>query len=257
LRAALDAADVAREQAERASQVKSLFLGMVSHELRTPIATMDMNVQMLVRSRETSLPEYQWRRVERLERATRQIASLVESLLEYARVESGRIHVHLEELDAIAIVREVLATHADHAAEGVALIFDAPADPLAVLVSDARLVRVVLGNLVSNALKFTMLGSVRVTLAVQDGSHVFEVHDTGPGLGDADIARIFLPFEQLAPLQRKSVPGIGLGLALVDQIVSTLGGMVEVASRPGAGSVFTVRLPSNAPAAPAAPGNSS
>ena len=243
LRTALDAADVAREQAERASQVKSLFLGMVSHELRTPIATMDMNVQMLERSRETSLPEYHRRRIERLGRATRQIAALVESLLEYARIESGRVNVHLEELDAVAIVREVLATHADHVADGVALQFDAPAMPLPVLVSDARLVRVVLSNLVSNALKFTVRGSVRLTLAFEAAWHVFEVHDTGPGLEDADIARIFLPFEQLTPLQRKSTPGVGLGLALVDQIVTALGGMVEIASRPGEGSVFTVRLP--------------
>ena len=189
-------------------------------------------------------------RIERLERATRQIASLVKSLLEYARVESGRVNVHLEELDAIAIVREVLAAYADHVAEGVALKLDAPPDSHAVLVSDARLVRVVLGNLVSNALKFTTHGSVRVTLAAQAGAHVFEVHDTGPGLDDADIARIFVPFEQLAPLQRKSVPGIGLGLALVDQIVSMLGGMVEIASRLGEGSVFTVRLPSRPPVMP-------
>jgi signal transduction histidine kinase len=79
---------------------------------------------------------------------------------------------------------------------------------------------------------------------------VFEVHDTGPGLDDADIARIFVPFEQLAPLQRKSVPGIGLGLALVDQIVSMLGGMAGIASRPGEDSVFTVRLPSRPPVTP-------
>lgn len=243
LRTALDAADVAREQAERASQVKSLFLGMVSHELRTPIATIDMNVQMLERSRETGLPEYHWRRVERLGRATRQIASLVESLLEYARIESGRVNVNLVELDAVAIAQEVVAAHADHVADDVALQFDAPAEPLPILVSDARLVRVVLSNLVSNGLKFTSQGSVRLVLGAEAAWHVFEVHDTGPGLDDADIARIFLPFEQLAPLQCKSAPGFGLGLTLVDQIVAALGGKVEIVSTPGEGSVFTVRLP--------------
>jgi signal transduction histidine kinase len=242
LRVALAAADVAREQAERASQVKSLFLGMVSHELRTPIATIDMNVQMLERSPEDSLPEHQRRRIERLRRATRQIGSLIESLLEYTRVESGKVHAQMAELDALGIVREVVAAHEDQAAQGVTLTLDAPAQPLPPLVSDGRLLRVVLSNLVSNALKFTARGSVRVRLAVQAGSHVFEVHDTGPGIEDADIARIFMPFEQLAPLQRKGLPGVGLGLALVDQIVAALGGMVEIASRPGVGSVFTVRL---------------
>lgn len=247
LRTALDAADVAREQAERASQVKSLFLGMVSHELRTPIATMDMNVQMLERSRETSLPENQWRRVERLGRATRQIASLVESLLDYARLESGRVNQHLEELDAVGILRETIAAHVSHAADGVELALDAPDGPIPVLVSDARLLRVVLSNLVSNALKFTTAGSVRVSLTSEADSHVFKVEDTGPGLDDSDIARIFMPFEQLAPLQRKTAPGVGLGLTLVEQIVRTLGGTVEIASKPGQGSIFTVRLPSMPP----------
>ena len=213
-----------------------------------------MNVQMLERSRGTSLPECHWPRVERLDRATRQIASLVESLLEYTRIESGRIAVQLEELDAVAIAREVLSAHADQVGSGVVLQFDAPGTPLPVLVSDARLVRVVLNNLVSNALKFTVQGSVRLTLAAETAWHVFEVHDTGPGLGETDIGRIFQPFEQLAPLHGKSTPGVGLGLALVDQIVTALGGEVALVSRPGEGSVFTVRLPAIPPgmAGPAA-----
>ncbi len=246
LQSALEAADVAREQAQRASEVKSLFLGMMSHELRTPIATMDMNVQLLERSRESSMPEFQWRPVERLARATRQISTLVESLLEYTRVESGRVNAHMEELDTVAVVREVLAAHADHAPSGVTLCFEPPPAELPVLVSDARLLRVVLSNLVSNALKFTSAGSVTVGLSSEDAWHVLEVRDTGIGMEHADIKRIFLPFEQLAPLQRKSIPGVGLGLALVEQIVRALGGTVSVSSSQGHGSVFSVRLPSTA-----------
>lgn len=243
LLSALDAADVAREQAERASAVKSLFLGMVSHELRTPIATIDMNVQLLERSRDSNLPDVHWRRVERLSHATRQISTLVESLLEYARVQSGKISPHLEELDIVAIVSEVIGAHADQARPGVALAFDGLPAQVPGFFSDGRLVRVVLANLVSNALKFTTAGSVTVRLAREAGWHVVAVSDTGAGIEDADLQRIFLPFEQLSPVHRKSLPGVGLGLALVDQIVRALGGTVEVSSRRGRGSTFSVRLP--------------
>ena len=253
LLAALDAADVAREQAERANAVKSLFLGMVSHELRTPIAAMDMNVQLLERSGDGSLPDVQWRGVERLSRATRQISTLVESLLEYARVESAKISAHLEALDIGAIVSEVMAAHADQARPGVALAFDGLPAHLPGFVSDARLVRVVLGNLVSNALKFTTAGSVTVRLDHEAGWHVLAVIDTGPGMEGTDLQRIFLPFEQLSPVHRKSLPGVGLGLALVDQMVRALGGTVEVSSRRGHGSTFSVRLPCRSPNAPSQP----
>lgn len=247
LLSALDAADVAREQAERASAVKSLFLGMVSHELRTPIATIDMNVQLLERSRDSNLPDVHWRRVERLSRATRQISTLVESLLEYARVQSGEISAHLEELDIVAIVSEVVGAHADQARTGVALAFDGLPAQAPGFFSDGRLVRVVLANLISNALKFTTAGSVTVRLAREAGWHVVAVSDTGAGIEEADLQRIFLPFEQLSPVHRKSLPGVGLGLALVDQIVRTLGGTVEVSSKRGHGSTFSVRLPCHSP----------
>ena len=243
LLAALDAADVAREQAERANAVKSLFLGMVSHELRTPIATIDMNVQLLERSRDSSLPDDQWRRVERLSRATRQISTLVESLLEYARVESGKISASVEELDIAAIVNETMTAHADQVRPGVALAFEGLPAQMPSFLSDGRLVRVVLANLLSNALKFTSAGSVTIRLANENGWHVLAVTDTGAGMDDADLKRIFLPFEQLSPVHRKSLPGVGLGLALVEQIVRALGGTVEVSSSRGLGSTFSVRLP--------------
>jgi signal transduction histidine kinase len=242
LEAVRDAAEVAREQAERANRVKGLFLGMVSHELRTPIATIDMNVQLLERS--GGLPAAAGARLQRMSRATRQLAGLVEGLLEYTRLESGKIEAHPESLDAATIVHEVLAAHVDQAADAVTLSLEPQHTPLPPLVSDARLLRIVLANLISNALKYTSQGSVTVRLKTERDKHVFEVTDTGQGIPEADTTRIFQPFERLEPVQHKSLPGVGLGLALVDQIVRALGGSITVSSRVGQGSCFRVHLPS-------------
>jgi len=242
LEATRDAAEVAREQAERANQVKGLFLGMVSHELRTPIATIDMNVQLLERS--DGLPAAAATRLQRMARATRQLAGLVEGLLEYTRLESGKIEAYPESLDAATIVHEVLAAHMDQAAHAVTLSLEPQHTALPPLVSDARLLRIVLANLISNALKYTSQGSVTVRLKTEHDKHVFEVTDTGQGISEADATRIFQPFERLEPVQHKSLPGVGLGLALVDQIVRALGGNITVSSRLGRGSCFCVHLPS-------------
>lgn len=243
LEATRDAAEVAREQAERANRVKGLFLGMVSHELRTPIATIDMNLQLLERS--GGMPAAAVTRLQRMARATRQLAGLVESLLEYTRLESGRIEARVESLDPTAVVHEVLAAHADLAAGAVTLSLEPQQTDLPPIVSDARLLRIVLANLISNALKFTSQGSVTIRLMTERDTHVFEVTDTGEGIDEADTARIFQPFERLEPVQHKSLPGVGLGLALVDQIVRALGGSITVSSSLGQGSRFRVHLPSH------------
>lgn len=151
----------------------------------------------------------------------------------------------MESLDPTAIVHEVLAAHADQAAGAVTLSLEPQQTDLPPIVSDARLLRIVLANLISNALKFTNQGSVTIRLMTERDTHVFEVTDTGQGIDEADTARIFHPFERLEPVQHKSLPGVGLGLALVDQIVRALGGSITVSSRLGQGSRFRVHLPSH------------
>jgi signal transduction histidine kinase len=247
LQAALDSAEVAREQAERASQVKGHFLGMISHELRTPLSTIQLNAQLLARSRAAavpSTPDTPDPRIERLTRAARQMSTLVEGLLQYTRTESAKVAVRLENVDLAALAGEVVEAHADSTPPGVRLVLEPPPEPLPPLATDPRLLRVVMSNLVSNALKFTPQGSVTVRLASSGGWHSFEVADTGVGIAPADVARVFLPFEQLEPVQRKSIPGVGLGLALVRKIVENLGGKVELSSALDSGSTFLVLLPS-------------
>jgi len=247
LQTALDSAEVAREQAERASQVKGYFLGMISHELRTPLSTIQLNAQLLARSRAAPMPDAPDPRIDRLTRAARQMSTLVEGLLEYTRTESAKVTARPESVDLAAMARDVVEAHADSTPPDVRLVLEPPPEHLPPLATDPRLLRVVMSNLVSNALKFTPKGSVTVRLASSDGWHSFEVADTGVGIAQADVARVFLPFEQLAPVQHKSVPGVGLGLALVRKIVENLGGKVELVSALDSGSSFRVLLPSQPP----------
>lgn len=244
LQVSFDDAEVAREQAEHASQVKGRFLAMISHELRTPLSTIIMNAQLLSRQMEGLGTESMKIRLERMIRATQQLSSLVEGVLQYSRVESGKLAARMEAVDTVALAKEVIdVAQLQVSSPKVTLSLESPQEDLPTFVTDPRLLKVVLNNLISNALKFTRTGSVTLRLGRSGKRFTFHVCDTGIGIPAEDIGRIFLPFEQLEPIQRKSTPGVGLGLALTKEIIEALGGRVEVTSEEGAGSTFIVSLP--------------
>lgn len=244
IRLALEATEVAREQAERASEVKSHFLAMVSHELRTPLSTIVMSAQLLSRQAEGPGADSLRPRLERMARATQQLSTLVEGVLEYTRVESGKIALKYEPVDVISLAEEVMnITQLQVPATSVQLKLAPPDGPITRIHTDPRLLRVMLNNLLSNAVKFTQEGIVTLRVAQDSQWCRLEVVDTGIGIHPADIPRIFLPFEQVEPVQRKSIPGVGLGLALTKELAEALGGAVSVTSEAGAGSTFTIRLP--------------
>jgi PAS domain S-box-containing protein len=242
LEAALDAARVARDEADRASRVKGNFLALVSHELRTPITLLHLQIERLARDPHPS--ELQRRVMARLMGASRRLAALVEALLEHSRVSSGRVALRREAVllrDVVEDVVEELRPQAE--AKGLELSV-AVARDLPAIVTDPRLVRVVAANLVGNAVKFTDAGGVLVTVSPgDDGQQRIAVTDTGPGIPDEDQARIFQPFEQRDPVHMKHLPGVGLGLALVREIAAALGARVELDSAVGKGSTFAVILP--------------
>lgn len=243
LQTALDSTAVAREQAERASQVKTTFLGLISHELRTPLSTIHLNLQLMQRDRQHPLPEALHPRLDRLRNASRQMATLIEGLLEYTRLDSGRLQLQPQTVDLAQLARETVEEfRAQAASQAPALALRAP-ESSAIAHTDPRLLKVVLSNLLANALKFTREGHIAVHVRADAGQALLEVEDSGVGIAPEDLERIFLPFEALEPLHRKTVPGIGLGLSLVQHIVRALGGDIRVRSTPGVGSVFSVLLP--------------
>ncbi len=243
LETALEAMRVAREQAEQASRVKTDFLGLVSHELRTPLATILLQLDRLAQDREAPFSDRQRGAIERIHRSSARLSDLIESLLEYARIESGRLSLELKRFDPAALASEVAEELAPQAeSKGLDLRVDAPTDGQD-FESDPRLLRLILVNLLGNAIKYTQQGFV--TLSVERGAEEsrFRVQDSGPGIPEEEQARVFEPFTQLESIRHKHTPGVGLGLALVRQMAHALGGRIELESAQGRGSTFTVILP--------------
>lgn len=247
LEVAVESMRVARDHAEQASQVKTNFLRLVSHELRTPLTAISLQLQLLQRHRASALTTKEQESLRKMNSAALRLQDLIESLLEHARIEAGHLSTEKAPFDLLALaasVHDEAETRAEQ--KGIQLLLHAPPE-LPLLESDRRLVRLVLSNLIDNAIKFTTAGQVEVSLSQLGGEHRIVVQDTGMGIPREMQRTIFEPFEQLEAISRKHTPGVGLGLALVQEMVSALGGRIELDSEPGQGSTFTVRLPTAAP----------
>jgi signal transduction histidine kinase len=241
LETALATLEVARDKALAASDAKSAFLNLVSHELRTPLTAVRLQVDRLVRAveRGNSPPPDA---IRRLDASTQRFEDRMITLLEYARLQSGRLTLSPQPVDLRALLEDVLDELRPEA-ETRQLAMRLEASEPATVVSDPRLVRLVVSNLVSNAIKYTDVGSVTVSLAKDGSGALLSVHDTGRGIAPEAQERIFEPFVQLEPLSRKHTPGVGLGLAIVRELVDQLQGKISLESTVGTGSTFRLHLP--------------
>jgi len=230
---------------QKASELKTRFLSNVSHEFRTPLTSVLSMGRLLLDGDDGPLNPEQQRQVRYILRAAHDLSSMVNDLLDLARIEAGRDEVLVGEVALPeffgvmrGMLRPLLPTDSP-----VELVFDLEPD-LPVLVTDeGKLVQVV-RNLVSNALKFTERGEVRVRANLDTEAAVsIVVEDTGIGIDPAHFERIFEEFGQIdSPAQRKS-KGSGLGLPLARKLTQLLGGTLEVTSELGVGSTFTATLP--------------
>lgn len=239
---ALERVQAAREVAERASRIKGDFLRLVSHELRTPLHTMNLHVQLL-RRLDGQENGRRGQALDRLETAWRRLVELVDSLLEYTRIQNRADVVERSPVELGEVLREVGAELAPRAeGKGLELRLPDTSEPV-VVETDPRLVRIVLRNLAENAVKYTDHGHVALEVG-RHGSDVFAtVRDTGRGVRPEDHLRIFEPFEQVEPVSHKTTEGVGLGLAIVREITEVLGGRIVLDSTEGEGSSFSLWLP--------------
>jgi signal transduction histidine kinase/CheY-like chemotaxis protein len=237
--------DEKADHLRRADELKSRFLSNMSHEFRTPLNAIRALTDVLLRRVDGELTPEQEVEVGYIRKAVDQLSELVEDLLDLAKVEAGKISVRPAEFDVPTLfsslrgmLRPLLLN------ESVSLVFDDPAG-LPSLTTDEAKVSQILRNLISNALKFTERGEVRVsaTLAAAGDAVVFSVADTGIGIAPGDQERIFQEFGQVdSPVQRR-VRGTGLGLPLSRKLATLLGGTLTVESEPGVGSTFQATIP--------------
>lgn len=243
LESALEAVRVARDQAEQASQLKSNFLSLVSHELRTPLSTLLLQLELMLRQEEVSGAGRHKRGVERMLGSVRRLMDMMGSLLDFARIENGRLSVRQAPVDLPALIREVAAELSPLAErKQLALTLELGAVPDEVR-TDPRLLRTIVSNLAGNAIKFTERGAVTLELGRAGDEVLIRVRDTGPGIPLDRQTAIFQPFEQLESIESKQTPGFGLGLAIVRELAEALGARVDLDSAPGAGTTFSVALP--------------
>jgi signal transduction histidine kinase len=234
-----------RQELERAYRHKSEFLASMSHELRTPINAL-LGYTALLRERiYGELSERQDDALHRMQSASEHLLELVNDILDLARIEAGRMPVHLEPVSLAALVGSVLNSVEPMAqAKGLRLRVEVPAE-LPALITDRTRVKQIVLNLLSNAVKFTREGSVTVAARALPGDEEVElvVADTGIGIAPESLPGIFDDFRQVDQSSTREFGGTGLGLSIVRKLLGLLGGSIRAESAPGVGTTFTVTLP--------------
>jgi adenylate cyclase len=242
----------ARDAADAANQTKSSFLANMSHELRTPLNAIIGYSEILQEDAADKDDKAAIEDLQRIEDAGRHLLGLINNILDLSKIEAGKMDVFIEPVDIQALLKEVLSIVkplADKSENTIEVI--CPAD-IGSFRSDQTKIKQCLLNLMSNANKFMSKGTLTLSVVREDNTRIcFRVADTGVGMTEEQLGRLFQAFSQADASTTKRFGGTGLGLAITKHFCTMLGGDVTVESTPGKGSTFTIRLPDQA-VAPAA-----
>jgi len=232
----------ANEKLQEIDRLKSMFIASMSHELRTPLNSVIGYSSIILNEWLGPLESQQKENLAIVLRAGKHLLSLINDVIDVSKIEAGQIEVHREQFDLFDLVAEA-AQQLEPEISGKGLDFSVANLHLPLTTDRRRLLQALL-NLLSNAMKYTVEGAVRLTVT-RDGAWVeIAVADTGIGIGEEDLKLIFQPFQRINSPLRGTVSGTGLGLYLTKKLVAeVLGGTITLVSAPGQGSTFTIRVP--------------
>ncbi|MBK8129212.1 MAG: hypothetical protein IPK53_09950 [bacterium] len=229
---------IAKERAESADRLKSAFLATMSHELRTPLNSIIGFTGILLQELPGQLNPEQAKQLGMVQGSARHLLALINDVLDISKIEAGQLEVAIAPFDARQMVEKVAQTSRVQA-EKKGLALRVEIDPaVGELNSDRRRVEQILINLVNNAIKFTDRGEVGIHCWVKNGRFLTRVTDTGIGIKQKDMDKLFQPFRQIETGLDRRIEGTGLGLSICQKLVELLQGEVSVASEWGVGSAF-------------------
>jgi signal transduction histidine kinase len=235
------------QQLETANRHKSQFLANVNHDLRTPVSAIIGYALLLRRKTEGLLPSLQRDNLDDLLRNAERLLRMIDSMLDFAKIEAGKVEVNIEPVAIGILMRDVASTvEASVNNCNVRITFEV-ASGISSLNTDREKLRQIVLNLVDNAVKFTPQGEIRISATQDNGALKLAVSDTGAGIAQENLGHLFEEFYRGQSTSR----GTGLGLAIVKRFASLLGGEVTVESELGRGTIFTVTLPFEHRAVPA------
>jgi signal transduction histidine kinase/CheY-like chemotaxis protein len=231
----------AKETADQANQAKTRYISAISHELRTPLNSILGYAQIL--DADVGIPDHRRQAVSVIRRSGDHLLSLIEGTLDIARIEGGKLTLDTRPLDFPAFVREIVAMFEPQArAKGISFDYRQHGELPASVRADPRRLRQILINLLGNAVKFTASGGVVLHLKYQREIAHFDIEDSGPGIPDDELERIFEPFSRGSAAHVGATGGTGLGLTIAKMLTDLMGGELRVESLPTQGSLFRVRL---------------
>ena len=231
----------AKESAEAASMAKSRFVTGMSHELRTPLNSILGYAQILQADRQ--LPANRQNAVSVIRRSGEHLLSLIDGMLDIARIEAGKMRLDSGELPLREFLDQLVQMVAPQAAQkGLRFNFEESGRIPQAVHADEKRLRQILINLLANAVKFTDEGTVTLRVNYSREIATFEVQDSGIGIAPEDLERVFLPFERSTAANQRKEVGTGLGLAISNMLAHIMGGELSVQSEPGKGSLFRLRI---------------
>ncbi|NMP32102.1 response regulator [Thalassotalea sp. M1531] len=231
----------AKQLADSGSKEKSNFLAVMSHEIRTPMNAMLGSMELLS---STNLDEPQRALISNALTAGESLSTLVNDILDFSKIEAGKLQLKPAELNTIELVDYLHSLFIERVKEkGIGLMFCISPKLSAQLFLDDQRVKQILINLIANAIKFTLEGGVEISVYGNENLIHFEVKDTGIGIKNEDISKLFNKFVQADSSYKRQFEGTGLGLAITKQLVELMGGEVRVGSTEGKGSTFLVAIP--------------